>query len=241
MSKNIPISTLLTNHSKLGIALMLSNLIWWISANLETSDFKLFLGVFTFIFVLLTSCTAFRDYKSDIQKKFTEFATLNLIWMVPLTMLVENCFFNFQNPQRLMLSVIFGGIATLGLFVDIFSQPNLFRILLNAQQYCKKWTTEMAVTVALPGNILQIVALYTLIRYPFLKQLSWRDYPDQSWFLINIWHLTVTITISNLPIFSLIKLNRINKKILYLYLLSTILLSVLFCVACIHMKIKWFY
>ncbi|MBW4572589.1 MAG: hypothetical protein KME31_32810 [Tolypothrix carrinoi HA7290-LM1] len=234
----------LSEHSKAGIALILSNSIWWvIAANPVPPSFRLFFGVLTFILNLVTAYKALKLYRSPLQNKFTEASTLNLIWMIALTILVENCFFDFENRQRLIISFIFGGIATVALFVDIFRQFALYKVLLIPRQNSgqKLWSIEMAMSVGIIGNILQIIALYTLIRYPFINQFSWKDYPDQSWFIFNAWHLTVSISIFNLPVLSLYNLKKISQNVVNSYLLFTGLLSILFCVACIFMKVKWFF
>lgn len=233
----------LSKHSQAGLVLILSTISWWISANFAGQNFNLLLGVLTFGLTLLVGYTAFKSYKSDLQKKFTEASILNLVWMISLTILVENCFFHFQNPHRLILSVFFGGMAITVLLVDIFLQPSLYKLVLQHQQSFsqKSWSLKMIMILFIPTNVLQFIALYTLIRYPFLDQFSWNDYPNQYWFLVNAWHLTVSVSIFNLPILSLFNLNKINEKLVYIYLTSITLLTILFSVSCIYMKVKWFF
>ena len=83
--------------------------------------------------------------------------------MIPLTILVENCFFDFQNPQRLILSFIFGSFASVALFADISTQIGLYKTLLQVRDsYDKKlWSFEMAISTGFTANILQIMALYS--------------------------------------------------------------------------------
>lgn len=244
MTKKEKWTLILTDHSKVGLLVILSNAVWWIiSVKLVSVNFKLFFGLLTLILTLITSYTASNRYRSEPQRQFIKSFTLNLLWMIPLTILVENCFFDFQNPQRLILSFIFGSFASVALLADIFTQIGLYKTLFQVRDsYDKKlWSFEMAISAGFTGNILQVMALYALIRYPFLNQFSWQNYSDQYYFLVNAWHLTVSITLINLPVYSLYNLEKIGQNFVNFYLRSTVLLSVLFCVACVHLRVKWFY
>ena len=121
---------ILTGHSKVGLFAILSNVVWWIiSTNSDSAKFKLFFGLLTLILTLIASYIASTQYKSKTQKQFTQSSTLSMTWVILITMLVENCFFDFQSPQRLILSFILGSFAFIALFADAFTQVRLYKTL----------------------------------------------------------------------------------------------------------------
>lgn len=235
---------ILTEHSKVGLFAILSNVVWWIiSTNSDSAKFKLFFGLLTLILTLIASYIASTQYKSETQKQFTQSSTLSMTWVILITMLVENCFFDFQSPQRLILSFILGSFAFIALFADAFTQVRLYKTLFLVRDINneKPWSSEMKVSVVLTSSIPQIIALYTLIRYPFISQFSWENYPDQYYYLVNAWHLVVSIMLTILPVYSLYNVGKIGQNFVNSYVRATILLPILFCVTCIYLRVKWFY
>ena len=244
MSKKEKEMLILTEHSKVGLLAILSNIVWWIiSINSVSANFKLFIGLLTLTLTLIASYTASTQYRSEAQAQFIKSFTINMLWTILITILVENCFFDFQSPRRFILSFVLGSFASIALLIDIFTQAELYKTLFQVANIHdeKAWSFEMAISASFGTTMPQIIGLYSLIKYPFLNQFSWKNYPDQYYYLINGWHLMVSLVLINLPVYSLYNVGKIEQAFVNSYVRFTILLPVLFCIACAHLKINWFY